>query len=313
MIKNTLITKVFAFVYIFIAFKAEAFAQGYDYERIVENSKVMHILKIDPKYFEAKLVRANDGKLGREKVSSIAERTGAKIAINSGFFDIGGKRDGFPSGTLIIDGNDYKIRKKDQPLVIINDGKININYSNPVNLKKPNLSMVSGMPMLIKNGELFTKTFKYKADFYSKPHARTAIGIDKDNKIVIVVVEHSYLKDLNEFTMGELTSLMNEKRKLFLNRYKKNKTEDLTLKELKDILKKEFTPDNGIKGLTIEQLANFMKELGCVNALNLDGGGSSSLWVENKIVNNTVGDVDEARGIIMERPVSDAIVFTKSK
>ena len=39
-------------------------------------------------------------------------------------------------------------------------------------------------------------------------------------------------------------------------------------------------------GLTLLQLANFMQSLGCENAYNLDGGGSSTMYFMGKIVNN---------------------------
>lgn len=38
-------------------------------------------------------------------------------------------------------------------------------------------------------------------------------------------------------------------------------------------------------GLTLMELANLMKELGCVNAMNLDGGGSTVMYVNGKVVN----------------------------
>jgi exopolysaccharide biosynthesis protein len=66
---------------------------------------------------------------------------------------------------------------------------------------------------------------------------------------------------------------------------------------------------NTIKGLTIIELAELMQKLGCDTALNLDGGGSSSLWVNGKIVNRTFGDIDESNGEEIARPISDAIIF----
>ena len=39
-------------------------------------------------------------------------------------------------------------------------------------------------------------------------------------------------------------------------------------------------------GLTLNELANFMLSLGCVNAMNLDGGGSTVMYVNGRIVNN---------------------------
>lgn len=38
-------------------------------------------------------------------------------------------------------------------------------------------------------------------------------------------------------------------------------------------------------GLTLVELANFMKSLGCVDAINLDGGGSTVMYVNGAIVN----------------------------
>lgn len=39
-------------------------------------------------------------------------------------------------------------------------------------------------------------------------------------------------------------------------------------------------------GMTLWELASFMKSIGCVNAMNLDGGGSTVLYVNGKVVNN---------------------------
>ena len=56
-------------------------------------------------------------------------------------------------------------------------------------------------------------------------------------------------------------------------------------------------------GLTLMQLANFMKSAGCVNAMNLDGGGSTVMYVNGKVVNNP-----QVKGGIA---LSNAIVLTK--
>lgn len=39
-------------------------------------------------------------------------------------------------------------------------------------------------------------------------------------------------------------------------------------------------------GMTLMQLANFMKSAGCTNAMNLDGGGSTVMYVNGQVVNN---------------------------
>lgn len=55
-------------------------------------------------------------------------------------------------------------------------------------------------------------------------------------------------------------------------------------------------------GMTIPELTKLMLELGCIEAFNLDGGGSTTMVIKNKIINN----VSDATG---ERPVSDALLI----
>lgn len=46
-------------------------------------------------------------------------------------------------------------------------------------------------------------------------------------------------------------------------------------------------------GMTLDELAQFMIWLGCTKAMNLDGGGSSTMWVQNTGVVNTPSDGTE--------------------
>lgn len=54
-------------------------------------------------------------------------------------------------------------------------------------------------------------------------------------------------------------------------------------------------------GATLTEMASLMRELGCVNAVNLDGGGSTQMWVSGKIVNTP----SDGR----EREISTAILI----
>jgi hypothetical protein len=56
-------------------------------------------------------------------------------------------------------------------------------------------------------------------------------------------------------------------------------------------------------GLTLTELAGFMKSIGCTNAMNLDGGGSTVMYVNGKVVNSPA----QQGGI----PVSNAIVLAR--
>jgi hypothetical protein len=46
-------------------------------------------------------------------------------------------------------------------------------------------------------------------------------------------------------------------------------------------------------GMTFNELANYMRNLGCINAMNLDGGGSTTMWTSPGGVRNTPSDGSE--------------------
>jgi exopolysaccharide biosynthesis protein len=54
-------------------------------------------------------------------------------------------------------------------------------------------------------------------------------------------------------------------------------------------------------GMSHHELAGLMQRLGCTDALNLDGGGSSTLWYEGKVMNQPSDSAP--------RPVGNALVL----
>jgi len=54
-------------------------------------------------------------------------------------------------------------------------------------------------------------------------------------------------------------------------------------------------------GATLEELAELLRNLGCVNAINLDGGGSSTMYFNGKIMNRPSDG--------NERPINNAIII----
>ena len=60
---------------------------------------------------------------------------------------------------------------------------------------------------------------------------------------------------------------------------------------------------SGSNGLTLYQLGKELKALGAVNAVNLDGGGSTTMWIKG------MGVVNHPTDSTGERPVSNAIVI----
>ena len=61
---------------------------------------------------------------------------------------------------------------------------------------------------------------------------------------------------------------------------------------------------NGSFGINYSDLADIFEKYGCINAANLDGGGSTTLVVEQRLINNPVSFGKEG-----ERKVFDAIVY----
>ncbi|MBY0109488.1 MAG: phosphodiester glycosidase family protein [Candidatus Babeliaceae bacterium] len=55
------------------------------------------------------------------------------------------------------------------------------------------------------------------------------------------------------------------------------------------------------EGLSLKELALFMQQLGCIDALNIGGGGCTTLCIDNKLINSPSAG--------QERPVSEALCF----
>jgi len=298
-----------AFWIIVLIFQALLVCARYEYDKKEDGRHIIHIVKIDPKNFDIDIVKAESPN-SRETIDSIAKRLGAQIAINGGFFEIN-QSASKPSGTLIIKGKSYKIVNKPQPLIIIDSKGLNIKFANPIDYIKE--SVISGIPILVQDSKIPEKITQQSGAFYTSPHARTALGIRSDGKIIIVIAEHRYGRDLMSITMGEIQSLIKEKGEIFSKQFGYKHPGSITLNELKNILKAEFQQEDTFVGLSILELAHLMQSLGCKDAINLDGGGSSTLWIKDEVVNQTFGDEDEAIGLKVLRPVHDAIIFKKKK
>ncbi len=240
---------------------------AYRYEVLKEEGHCLHVFTINPKDYTIKLVKASGSALGRETVPLMARRAQAAIAINGGFFKRGYPQDGKPSGTLVVDGKVYAWNPKEAAVLHLAGNTLTIGPSVPGD---KSASAVSGIPQLIKKGQILDVS--KKGNFYQNPHARTALGIKADGDLVVLVAEQPS-KD----------GFMAKAKQVFKTFFKGTQSS---------------TPQP--KGLTIPQLAQKMQSLGCVDAINLDGGGSSTLYVQG----NTVYPKNL-------RPVSNALVFVK--
>lgn len=165
--------------------------------------------------------------------------------------------------------------------------------------------MVMGIPMLVEQGKICSDLeLAGSSSFVFSPHARTAIGTKADGTCVIVVVEHEHAQKLKDLSLEQVQVFLRR------NNYSPKASSILTLAEVQSLLEKHFSEESTVIGLCLPELAEIMRKLGCVQAINLDGGGTSTLYMNGRIINRTFGDSDEALGQ-KARAVSDAIIITK--
>jgi len=119
--------------------------------------------------------------------------------------------------------------------------------------------VIGGGPRLLKSGQVYISrnSERFKRDIAKSRAARTAVGINKDGKLVFATVDQC----------------------------------DRSARSQKSV------------GATLEELAQIMKDLGCVDAMNLDGGSSSTMVLISEVMNVPSGGA--------EKPVSNGILIKK--
>jgi len=122
------------------------------------------------------------------------------------------------------------------------------------------IHLVSGGPRLLRQGRPYVSKHaeKFKMDIAKGRAARTAVGITKDKRLLLVTVD------------GPPKESPRRQREVSI-------------------------------GLTLEELSELMRVLGATEAMNLDGGSSSTMVIGNKVVNRPTAGT--------ERRVNNAIVL----
>ena len=107
-------------------------AQDYSYQCRKTDNHIVHIVSLQPSKYSIAFIKARNQVIGRETVESIAKRTGADIAINAGFFEIGDDQDGMPSGTLIINKQLLGLNFKKHACLIYDQKNFKIKEHRPI-------------------------------------------------------------------------------------------------------------------------------------------------------------------------------------
>ena len=267
---------------------------------------------------------ASETLAARSKISNIAKRENAIVAINGGYFK---PQTGVPLGTLMINKkvytgpiydrvamgiseNGYDMARVElRANLVTNAGELKIdNVNQPRMLSThviaftPDWGEVSppspkyGMQIVVKDGKLIRTS---QAQNTIPKNGFVIVGPEsklkdftgaKDYKLDIKI--NPEWKDVNHIISGGPYLVKNGE--VFV---------DMTEQKLSAIGGRNprtaigYTKDNNLImitadgregesiGLTLTELAKLMKQLGCINAMNLDGGGSTVMFIKGQVVN----------------------------
>ena len=267
---------------------------------------------------------ASETLASRNKISNIAGRDNAIVAINGGYFK---PQTGVPLGTLMINKKVYtgpiydrvamgifdngfemaRVQLKDN--VVTNKGGLKIDNINQPRMLSTNTIVYTpdwgeysppspkyGKQLVISGGKLVKTSYGRsqipKDGFVIVGPQKSLDTIANARKFKLDIKINPEWKDVNHIISGGPYLVKNGD--IYV---------DMTAQKLASIGGRNprtaigYTKDNSLImltadgregasiGLTLVELANLMKELGCVNAMNLDGGGSTVMYVKGKIVN----------------------------
>lgn len=160
---------------------------GFNYRFSEKDNHIIHILTIDPKRFNLKLVKAHNQVIGRETVEEIAL---AIAAINAGFFEIAGSDDGRPSLTLMVDGKLFSLRKQMQSLLILDQDNIQITKNSAkISVKIGDKIIIPGQVNYFSNPKDITLYNDVWASTTLTPYTNKEILID-ENFVVTGISKH---------------------------------------------------------------------------------------------------------------------------
>jgi exopolysaccharide biosynthesis protein len=266
--------------------------------RVIETQhQQIHILEIDPKHYKIVAVRASDEKGARETVSALVKERKALAGINGGFFHLDEDSQASPAGALKIQGTWLGVSKLPRAAIGWSDDS-NAIVDRIITRKKVenNQSQVQVSPQIDKSQLAQQK-------WSSAQNVVGGVGLlIKQGK---PIQNHQSEKTMNTFLYDRhaRTAICMNKQKHWV----------FVVASHTKAAAKPYV-NNPIQGLTIAELTKLMHQIGCQDSINLDGGGSSVLVLNDEVVNDCAGDMDDIVHIYHERPVYDAIlVFPREK
>jgi exopolysaccharide biosynthesis protein len=214
---------------------------GVEYRPILRDGLDAHVVRVTLATASLEVVASAATERGLT-VSEFARVRGAIVAINGDYFDPALNPVGLAMGAGEVWARaDERVRREE--VVGVGHGRARI-FPRAEPLREPKRWMtgaVAGWPMLVEDCAPI-ESLPGSAHFSLAPHPRTAVGLSKDRRRLLLVVADGRRE--------------------------------------------------GVPGLTLPELAALLVEVGACTALNLDGGGSSALWLRDRIVNRPSDGVE---------------------
>ncbi len=267
-------------------------------------------LKIDNHFFS--LSHRFTGTLGwnqkGQKPLYSAMQTNVRLTINNRHYPVHELNKPHPKGpTLYSDCYDTKspFYHEEVTEIVIKDNKIIKIYTNSRGTKK-----------IPKKGYIYVLPQKYKTHAQSLEIGESvAIQVRHTHKKGFVSSRHSKAWHTMDTILAGTPLLIYRNQ---IVSYLKDFTSEFYTKQHSRTAVGSLSNGNWVfvvvdgrqkhgKGFTLLELAHFMKKIGCTGALNLDGGGSSTMVIQDNIVNSPSGR--EPGLVRKERPISNALLI----
>lgn len=143
--------------------------------------------------------------------------------------------------------------------------------------------VIGGAPILRHKGKAIDWTpEKFLESFIVQRHARTVMCVMPDKKWKWIVLDHTSGQGIRDMTYQKVYQLLRNQGKT------PQQIQEMTVAEMTQAV--QASEEEPIEGLTLAELAQYIQALGCEEALNLDGGSSSTLYYEGDILNIPYGD-----------------------
>lgn len=228
--------------------------EGILYTNTHIDNKDLLIIKINPRIYEFKIYE-NRNRVNAKTIEQIHKNTTSLLTFNGGFFT----EDFKPTGLLISNGKQLKsISNADLLngiLAINKNGEIDFFHQTnegkfPININAENyyFAIQNGPALIDRQRRILINQDTEKMS------SRTAIGVDKNNNIILIILKQSLLNPNNTISLYQFAHLIHD--------------------------------------------SSIFQDLGVNSVLNLDGGSSTGLMVDDRYF----PEMEKVQNIITVKP-----------